>query len=49
MQSSRGHKTICISIASEAHYQDCMQDKQKFHQHVNITYAQNTQSFFPKQ
>lgn len=45
MKSSRGHKTICIAFTSEAHYQDCMQDKQKFHKHLNMTYAQHPELF----
>jgi hypothetical protein len=47
MKSSRGHKTICIAFASEAHYQDCMQDEQKFHKHLKHTYLQHP-ALFPQ-
>ena len=47
MKSSRGHKTICIAFVSEGHYQDCMEDKQEFRQHLDFIYTEHPE-LFPK-
>lgn len=38
---SRGTKHICVPFASEAHYQECVDDVAKYRQHLRMTYEQH--------
>jgi hypothetical protein len=42
---SRGTKHICVPFASEAHYQECVDDGAKYRQHLRTTYEQHPELF----
>lgn len=42
---SRGTKHICVPFASEAHYQECVDDVAKYRQHLRTTYEQHPEVF----
>jgi hypothetical protein len=42
---SRGTKHICVPFASEAHYQDCVDDVTKYRRHLSTTYDQHPELF----
>lgn len=43
--SSRGHKHICVPFASEAHYQDCVEDVAKYRKYLTTMYQQHPELF----
>src|SRR5512134_3535373 len=43
--SSRGTKHICVPFASEAAYQDCMDDVAKYREHLRMTAEQHPELF----
>src|SRR5215510_1932651 len=42
---SRGAKHICVPFASEAHYQDCVDDVTKYRQHLSTMYNHHPELF----
>src|SRR5262249_5498838 len=42
---SRGTNHICVPFASEAHYQDCVDDVTQYRQHLRTMYAQDPELF----
>jgi hypothetical protein len=42
---SRGSHHICVPFASEAHYQECMDDVAKYRQHLRTMYDQHPELF----
>src|SRR6266545_3760063 len=42
---SPGHKHICVPFASEAHYQECVEDVAKYRKYLTTMYQQHPELF----